>query len=204
MLKLASLFALISGLSFGQAGLTQTCPTNVKAGSPLICTLSLSGGTGPAAFQFTLSYGIQITGTSMILSPVMTSAGKSVSCGPTPTICIVYGGTAQIPDGTIGTISYQASKSALGNFQVGLNASVVASPTATLIASTVNPSVPVSSSSPCDITGDGQTNAADIASMVSEIQKSQTIDDLNSDSKVDVVDLQIEIIAVSSGVCNAK
>lgn len=199
MYRLASLLVLLAGLSFGQAGLTLACPTNVKAGTALTCTLSLSGATNPAALQFTMVTPVQVTGSTVILAAGL--AAKSASCA---TICLIYGGITPIADGQIATVAFQTGKTATGTFQVGINASVVASPTATLIASTVNPSVPVSSSSPCDITGDGQMNAADIAMMVSEIQKNQTVDDLNSDSKVDAVDLQMEIIAVSSGVCNAK
>lgn len=210
MFKLASLLLILAGLAFAQAALTLTCPTTAAVGS-LMCPLSLATPSGSVALQFAVVVPSQASGFTATVAPSVASQ-KSLTCAANG-ICVIYGGQSAIPAGQIATIVFQIPKTAKGTnlpncancITVGLSSSIAVDANAALVASTVNPSSSASINNACDVTGDGQATAADIAAMVSQIQKgSPATADLNSDGAVNVLDLQIEINAVTSGACSAK
>lgn len=210
MLKLVSAIVILSGSLLAQAVLTLNCPTTAAVGS-LTCPISLATPSGTVALQFTVVVPPQASGFIVIAAPSV-AAQKSLTCAVNG-MCLLYGGQSSIPAGQIATIVFQIPKTAKGaslpNCQncitVGISSSIAVDANAGVVASAVNPSSSVSISNTCDVTGDGQNTAADIAAIVSQIQKSTpAVVDLNSDGALDVQDLQIEIIAVLTGVCNAK
>jgi hypothetical protein len=107
-------FPLFSSLMLFCHGsvLAQTGGLSLSAGSALsggtaVVNLSLSGGKSPAGLQWTLPYAAtDISNVIMTAGPVLTAAGKSLTCvaGPGTYTCLASGlNTSAIGDGVVAT-----------------------------------------------------------------------------------------------------
>jgi len=203
-LLLSALFSL--PLWAQSATLNLSCSNNVRAGSTLTCSITLSGGSLPAGLQWTLATSSPVGAVIVTPAAAVISAQKNFLCNAA-NMCLLTGINAnQIADGALANLSIPIPAGS-GNRQMTLNlsATIGASLLGTALSATANPPVSVSVSSGCDINGDGQINAADVTAQQNGLLATpQTSSDLNSDGKSDVVDVQIVINAARGLACAAQ
>ena len=135
-----------------------------------------------------------------------TAAQKSVACNAVNT-CLLTGINAnQIADGVLAILTIPIPAASPGQqMNLSLSGAIGASLAGTAIATNVNPPVSVSMLSGCDIDGDGQSSATDVAAQRNGVLAiPQTASDLNQDGKLDVVDVQIVINAARGLACTAQ
>lgn len=192
---------------FGQATISPTCPTTVKAGTNLVCSAVMAKGGGPAGVQ--LSWQVPTVPIAMTAGAQALAVQKAIACGPAG-ICIVQGqNQTAILDGEIMIITIPVASNASGQLSIGLIGTVEASPGATAIAVMPNPPVSVSVSpsvsSLCDVNRDGLVDTNDVAQMTREANGTiPQVHDLNKSGLVDVVDVQIAINAALGLPCTAR
>jgi len=203
-LLLSALFSL--PLWAQSATLNLSCSNNVRAGSTLTCSITLSGGSLPAGLQWTLATSSPVGAVIVTPAAAVISAQKNFLCNAA-NMCLLTGINAnQIADGALANLSIPLPAGS-GNRQMTLNlsATIGASLLGTALSATANPPVSVSVSSGCDINGDGQTNAADVTAQQNGLLATpQTSSDLNSDGKSVVLYVQIVINAVRGLACAAN
>ena len=194
--KVAILLTVLAAALAAQPVLSITGPNaNVRAGSTVPLTVSLSGSTGTniAALQFSIANpGGTIT---CAAGSAAVAAGKTATCTSTATnlILLVYGMNANvIADGPVAQLQLTLPISAPGGSEPealsGLVAATAAGDSASITAA--SPFV-LSTVSLCDITADGKVDTQDALAMVAYIMTGAgSAPDLNGDGKVDMVDLQ--------------
>lgn len=183
MKKLLISFAMISVSAFAQT-LSLTCPANVKAGSPLNVTVSITNNQGMAAWGYTATATPALTGMLAISAGSALGALKGVSVsgssvlqgglGPPPPTTL---NNSLIPDGPVTLLTWQVPAS-LANQTITISLAGGAFPpnassaSGSAIPLTAGPScaVPVLPSvNFCDLNGDGVVNQADATAEVALI-----------------------------------
>lgn len=194
------LFSLVSLACLAQAGtLGLQCPANGNAGATVTCNIVLAGGSTPADLQWkvTTSPALNVT---QVAGTQGTAAGKTLSTNTSGMAVLAGINSNTISDGIVATVTTTLPATGVVTFSLSntLGASVIAA----AVVETANPSVSVSvivPASPCDINGDGQTNAADVNLEIQRVLSGTG--DINSSGAGDVVDIRIIEVAVSSGSC---
>lgn len=209
-MKTLLLLAPLFSTCFAQGALTLAPPSNPRAGSTAIWTVTLSGNTSPAALQWT--FGCDHTIGTVVAAAAGTAAAaqKSTSIAATGTLIVAGLNATPIADGLIATITV-GLPAALSNvnltctIQGGILPALGSSGTATAIVETPNPPASVlilPSLSLCDVNQDGQTNATDVTLERTAVQN-QTAADRNGDGLTNILDLQIVTNAALGQACAA-
>lgn len=164
------LFSPMSALA--QTGSLSLSAGSAPSGGTAVVNLSFSGGSGPGSLQWTLTYAAtDISSVTMTAGPVLTAAGKSLSCVTTSGAytCVAFGlNTTPISDGVVATASITVTL-ASGTTSVGVSGTLGALPSGLALAVsgtgnsiTVTPAVSLSSlgCSPTSIVTPGSANCA--------------------------------------------
>ncbi len=202
------LFALLLALpAFAQSTqdvLAVSVPALVRPGQVLDITVKRTSNPQPpasAATQLSFTFSGNVTAISVNSAP----AGKLAACNltsPTTAICIVYGlNTDLLPDGIVMIAHATLATNQNPNFTITNSNPVSADPNGNNVTVSVNPAVSVSALSKCDVNGDGQTNATDVAAAVVQTLGGGTTADVNLDGRVDARDVQWIAAALNGGVC---
>src|ERR1700690_2842240 len=81
----SSLLLLCPVSAVAQNGGLSLSAGSAPSGGTAVVNLLLSGGSGPAGLQWTLTYAASdISNVTMTAGPVLTAAGKSLACSATP------------------------------------------------------------------------------------------------------------------------
>src|SRR5258708_6219017 len=144
-------------------------PPSARAGSSVAVAVSQSGGN-PAATQYTLTVSPASAVSGIIASAgnSATAASKQVSCGAFVAgalTCLVLGVNVNtMADGVEITYAITVAPRATGNITFSISSALEANTTGGAVATTLPfPTGSMSVISPCDLNGDGVTNAADLA-----------------------------------------
>ncbi len=205
-MKLLLALVLVLPVLAQQDNLVVSAPALVRPGQVLDITVKRLTTPSPAvsaATQLSLTFSGAVTSVIVDSAP----AGKQAVCGPIisgTVICLVYGvNTNVFADGIVMVVHALLGPSQNPNFTITNTNPVSADPLGNNVLVAVNPSVSVSAQSKCDINGDGQVTAADVAIAVSQASgtASGTTADMNADGKVDVRDVQWISAALNGGTC---
>jgi len=201
---------MISAACCAQGALTLSPPTNPRAGTNATWTITLSGGTAPAALQWNFSCDHALGTVATVASGTAVAAGKTATAlANGNTVLTAFNQTA-IADGIVATVT-AALPAALANVNLICNISsptfltLGATPAGTSLVETPNPPVSVSilpAINFCDVNGDGLINTTDVTAERTSVLN-QTAADRNGDGKTDIVDLQIVTNAAIGGGCTA-
>lgn len=217
-MKKITILLLFAALSFGQT-ISILVPQAAAAGATIPYSIVLAGGGGPAGIEFTFSGAAGDIPTAPIVAGTAAAAGKSIICAPvattiTPpppvqTLCLIYSiSSSVIGDGTIAAGTYTIPLSHGGQSdQFITTATVGASIAGAAIVLAPGPmGTTAVTKSRCDLNGDGAFTAADVTLLLGAAVSATpnlALYDLDSDGKVDIVDVLIEVIAVLNGTCLA-
>lgn len=204
-----TLLLFFAALSVYGQNLGISCPPGpFTASQTIACTVSLIAGGTPASFEA----GISLTGAgstgalvTQTPTPAVTALGKAIYCALT--LCMTVGGQTTIPDGPVTNVSIKLPAAVSnGNMSVALVNQLGATVGGTTVMITANPPASVSvNGSPCDITGDGLVNAADVTAAIQKrLTAPPTLADIDKNGVVNVVDVQIVIKAANGGACSAS
>ncbi len=203
-LLLAHLLALPAFAQSTQDILAVSVPSLVRPGQVLDITVKRTSNPQPpasAATQLSFTFSGNVTAISVNSVPP-TKLGACNLTSPTTAICIVYGlNTDLLPDGIVMIAHATLGTNQNPNFTITNSNPVSAAPNGDNVTVSVNPTVSVSVQSKCDINGDGQTNATDVAAAVVQTLGGGTTADVNLDGRVDARDVQWIAAALNGGVC---
>jgi hypothetical protein len=114
-----------------QTGSLSLSPGSSLPGGTAVVNLSLSGGSGPASLQWTVTYAVtDIASVMMTAGQALVAAGKSLSCAAAPGAytCLAWGlNTTAIGDGVVATASIAVTL-ASGSTNVGIRSPAGALP----------------------------------------------------------------------------
>ncbi len=212
MKQILIFLALVTGIGYGQT-LNLVCPSTIRPGSPLTCTIAMAGAASPSAIQWTLTPSQPIGSRTTILSGSL--GGFTTATGPT-SITLVYDTQTIIPNGTVATVSFAVptTLSCSGNapcITLTLGGVFATSLGGTLIPLAPGPAASFGVVNPCSITngGTGQTTQADVTAELNFVLNAPAntgtaaSGDRNGDGLATVVDLQIVINAANGQACTA-
>jgi len=216
------LLSLVFGAACFAQTLSLTCPTSVKAGTALNCTVSISSAQNTSGVQYTVTTSAPLgtlTATAIgsaaganKTTSVFGSSVLQVGSGPPGTL-----NAALIPDGSLATLTWTVPTSlANQTIQLSLGGSSILPAAATsqngsVIAVAVTPFLIVSvlpNVSLCDLNGDGVVNQADVTLQQSMVMSNpQSANCARNSSGCGVWAIQIIINATgapgTSGLCTA-
>lgn len=186
--------------------------TAVRPGAKATVSATLSspaGAVGVAAVQFTLSVptGIVLTPRE---GPAATAAAKQITCAQATQsmTCILVGfNTTVFTNGAVALFDFTApSTSPTTAMAFTPSRALAATPDGSAATLAVGPVFTLPILSPCDITGDGITDAADLlaflALFVAEIGGGSCgLGDVNQNGTCDAIDGQRIVSAAKSGTC---
>src|SRR5215469_8749551 len=111
---MAALCPMAFILPLGAQTLSLSSAAASSAGTASLNLILTSGANSVAALEWTIQYPAGgLNSISATAGPVLTAAGKSVTCNPTQGsyVCVAYGLNATtIPDGVVATIAVAASQ----------------------------------------------------------------------------------------------
>jgi hypothetical protein len=198
MKTLAAALALCAA-AFAQT-LTPSPVAVAPAGSKLSFDLVLSGsaadGAGISGIDFTLS-GLPYTATTA-------AAGKIIRCNGA--VCLVAGGdpanlnSTVMGNGVVATITVTVPAAPVTLTMPTLHAVNPAGAEIAITGASVTIS-PTAVASPCDLNGDGVTDASDLATFLSGFVAGNCTADLNGNGVCDVIDWQRLISAAKGQGC---
>lgn len=213
------LFLACVGFAFGQT-ISVVVPQGAAAGATVPYSIVLANGGGPAGVEFTFSGAAGDVPTTPIVAGTAAAAGKSIGCAvvpgtvtpapPVQTLCLIYSiSSSVIGDGTIASGTYTIPLSHGGQsdqFITSATLGATIAGAAVVLAPGPMGTIAVTKSR-CDLNGDGIFSATDVTLLLGaavSVTPNLALYDLNSDGKVDIVDVLIEVIAVLNGTCLAK
>ena len=217
-MKKLTILLLFAALGFGQT-ISIVVPQAAAAGATVPYSIVLANGGGPAGVEFTFSGAAGDVPSTPVVAGTAAAAGKSIGCAAVPstvtppppvqTLCLIYSiSSSVIGDGTIATGTYTIPLSHGGQSDQFITS-------ATLGASIAGALVPLApgpmgttavTKSRCDLNGDGVFTATDVTLLLGAAVSATPnlpLYDLDSNGKVDIVDVLIEVIAVLNGTCLA-
>lgn len=144
---------------------------------PTVLTLTLANSSGQnlAAVEWTIT-GIPAGSTvSEATGAASTAAGKTVTCAPVSSagdlLCVAAGLNQTVyADGVVATISLGLPTTATpGTLSLTTANALSATASATAVTTSAGPILPLTVLNPCDLTGDGSINAADLTSAIQQV-----------------------------------
>lgn len=197
LMALVYLFAFIGAqVAKGQTQqtLTLTGPPNARPGTTIVLNMSLAGSasTPPAGIQWTMTNppGWVLTPST---GPASTSAGKTLTCGPTY-ICLVTGLNANtISPGVLGSYSAVIPTSAPpGGISLPLSGVLAGNAIGDPMTLLVGPTYSVTILAKSDLDGDGKTGNLDVQSMLDQAKGTASCaNDQNGDGVCNLYDVLI-------------
>lgn len=182
--------------AFGQHRLTLSGPASARPGTTITIPVTLSGGTGAAALQWTLTMPNSWSA-SQSIGPAATAAGKDrLSCHSTG-ICLLYGlNQTNIADGIVASYQVQIPPSATpGPVVLPLTDVLAASGSGAAVSITAGAAYSVRILARSDIDGDGSTTVSDIALMDAQARGAAACaDDQNGDGRCSIYDVVLVIV----------
>ena len=211
MKKLVVMVLNIVSVGFcAQPVLTLTGPNgNVKAGSTVQLSVSVSGTTGFNVAAIQGSIILPGTFVSCAVGGASTAAGKSVDCGVSgggSNLIFIASGinTNVYADGVVALVTVNIPVGAAGGATtVGLSNTLSASLTGDGVVTTPGVNFSLGITSQCDIDSSGTTDSTDVGLVKAAMLSGSNSIDLNKDGKTDVIDLQRVINAIG-GTCKVN
>lgn len=195
-------FLALAAAGPAQVIVTITGPGTIVAGTTATLTVSVSGAAAAnvPAVQWTLGLPSGLTAGTPSLA-TSDPAGSIAACGPL--LCLVAGAHSNLADGNIVTIPLAAATSAkLGTATIPLS-NVMAADVNGLNSPAAEGAVYsfTVSASPCDITGDGTINVADVQAIINDTIGAAACPISTANGGCSIVTVQQVVIAANGGAC---
>ncbi len=208
MLRIIAILGTIVASAVAQVSIAGPS-ASIKPGQTAVLTINITGAAGIAATEGTISLPAGWTGTCAI-APVQATS-KTVYCSVTPAGLLTYvvSGMTVTPlaDGALITVNVLVpGNTAPGTVVIPLADPLGSSLAGDPVAMTVTgPPFSLSIGSACDLNNDGSVNQQDIDAAVAARLANPPANppsmDLNSDNKVNVVDIYRIGVAAGGGAC---
>jgi hypothetical protein len=212
MKRILLMTLLLASLAIAQSGpsLGVSAPAT-RPGQTATVSINLAGSAGQniaaSEWSFTVPSGATVTA-----GPAATAAQKTVQCGANAqqtTTCVLYGVNSNtLADGVVATVAvpvapispFTSANTTGPSFT--LTNTLSASLAGSAVATAAGPAVNIPLLSPCDLNGDGATNALDVVAAVSQVVSGVgSLKSLSSGSTFGLVDIQRVVNAAVSGSC---